>query len=102
MHELGHALAARLAGMRVFALLIGRGPLLAAGHVAGTQVAWRLFPTTGVTFAASRAPTRGRVLLYVCGGVLANAVVALVVLAASGGAGAKRPPSRLTSGPRPS
>jgi hypothetical protein len=47
LHELAHALAARLLGVRVWGITLGRGPVLWEGHVGGCQVRVALLPLHG-------------------------------------------------------
>ena len=51
IHELGHLLAARWAGIRVFEVSIGQGPLLffLEGPHTGTLYTFRLLPWDGYT-----------------------------------------------------
>lgn len=47
LHELAHALAARLLGVRVWAISLGRGPLLWEGMIGGCRVRVALLPLHG-------------------------------------------------------
>lgn len=47
VHELGHALMARLLGVRVWSISLGRGPLLWEGRIGHCQVRVALFPIHG-------------------------------------------------------
>ena len=47
VHELGHALVARLLGVRVWSISLGRGPVLWQGKVGYSQVRVALFPIHG-------------------------------------------------------
>jgi membrane-associated protease RseP (regulator of RpoE activity) len=47
VHELGHALMARLLGVRVWSIVLGRGPILWRGKIGHSQVRVALFPIHG-------------------------------------------------------
>jgi hypothetical protein len=47
VHELGHALMARLLGVRIWSISLGRGPVLWAGTVGQCRVRLALFPIHG-------------------------------------------------------
>jgi regulator of sigma E protease len=47
VHELGHALVARLLGVRVWSISLGRGPRLWEGRIGHTQVRIAPFPIHG-------------------------------------------------------
>jgi membrane-associated protease RseP (regulator of RpoE activity) len=47
VHELGHALMARLLGVRVWSISLGRGPLLWQGRIGHSHVRVALFPIHG-------------------------------------------------------
>ena len=47
LHELAHALAARVLGIRVWGISLGRGPVLWEGMVGGCQVRVSLLPLHG-------------------------------------------------------
>jgi membrane-associated protease RseP (regulator of RpoE activity) len=47
LHELAHALAARVLGIRVWGITLGRGPVLWEGMVGGCQVRVALLPLHG-------------------------------------------------------
>src|ERR1044071_9164234 len=47
VHELGHALMARLLGVRVWSIALGRGPVLWQGKLGHTRVRVALFPIHG-------------------------------------------------------
>lgn len=49
-HELGHAIAARLVGLEVGAIVIGVGPKLWRGELFGTAVTLHAWPLSGLTF----------------------------------------------------
>ena len=47
LHELGHALVARLLGVRVWGISVGKGPILWRGRVGGCRVRLALVPIAG-------------------------------------------------------
>ena len=47
VHELGHALVARLVGVRIWGISVGKGPLLWRGMVGGCRVRLALLPIAG-------------------------------------------------------
>jgi membrane-associated protease RseP (regulator of RpoE activity) len=47
IHELGHALVARLLGVRVWSISLGRGPVLWQGRIGHSHVRLALFPVHG-------------------------------------------------------
>ena len=47
VHELGHFLAAKWVGIRVYEFAIGMGPLLFSRERGGTKYSLRLFPIGG-------------------------------------------------------
>ncbi|HTX22686.1 MAG TPA: site-2 protease family protein [Candidatus Aquilonibacter sp.] len=77
LHELGHAIAGRLAGIRVFGIEIGKGPVVYEFLVA--RIRWRVRAiafggiTRGVPFTAHLF--RLKELIYVLGGPATNAVL---------------------------
>ncbi|MGL6097204.1 MAG: M50 family metallopeptidase [Fimbriiglobus sp.] len=81
VHELGHAVAARLVGLTVTSVGTGIGSVVAHGQVAGTilYVAARA-PFQGITFAAfTPRTTRRQMAVFFLGGIVANAVVATAI-----------------------
>ncbi len=54
IHELGHALAARLVGWRVLEIVIGFGKPVKRFHVGGTRIELRMFPLEGFVVPAPR------------------------------------------------
>src|SRR5688500_8560806 len=46
-HELGHALAARMVGVRIWGIRLGMGPTVWSGTVQGTRLHLALFPLLG-------------------------------------------------------
>jgi hypothetical protein len=82
-HELGHVLLARLVGMHVTGIEIGRGRLVADFSRLGFQWQFRAVPLGGLAFAA---PPDGRWVrlrysAFILGGPLANVLLILVGLA---------------------
>ncbi|MFZ5861496.1 MAG: M50 family metallopeptidase [Nitrospirota bacterium] len=78
-HELGHAIAARIVGFRVFKVVIGYGPILLTRKYLGWQWEFRPLPIGGVTVAASPLPRlyRTREFLLVLAGPLVNVIFAV-------------------------
>jgi len=76
-HELGHALAARLVGMRVHSICIGSGPTLAEFTAGGVHVECKLVPLGGATMASHRTTyfARSRQWLMVAAGPAVNAAL---------------------------
>ncbi|HEU4624229.1 MAG TPA: site-2 protease family protein [Steroidobacteraceae bacterium] len=54
-HELGHAVAARLVGLTVGAIVIGVGRKLWSGEIFGTAVTLHAWPLSGLTFLGSQS-----------------------------------------------
>ncbi|MBL8724561.1 MAG: RIP metalloprotease RseP [Planctomycetes bacterium] len=93
VHELGHLLAARLAGVRVEVFSLGFGPRLAGVVLRGTDYRLSLVPFGGYVMVAGQDPgdrryparealhskTVGQRALFWSGGVLMNVLFALVV-----------------------
>src|SRR5207302_6058517 len=82
-HELGHAVCGKLAGFLVTACGTGVSRLLFRVRIGGTDyyLAWRQ-PLQGLTFAQvpSLLPSRGRMALFLSGGILAHAALVLLSL----------------------
>lgn len=86
-HELGHAIAARLAKMEVFRITFGRGRQLAHWYFRGIVIEWRALPASGSVVSASldlRA-WRLRRLVVVSGGPIANLLLCWAAIEAGGG-----------------
>lgn len=92
VHELGHYLAARRAGVQVEVFALGFGPRLAGFRRGGTDYRLSLLPLGGYVLVAGEnlsgpprpgelmsATRRGRLLFY-AGGILMNFAFALLVL----------------------
>jgi len=80
-HELGHALAARLLGMRLFGVTLGTGWLRRRWRVAGLRLDWRGPPSGGFTHAgpARAEGARWRMAALAVAGPAANVLLALAV-----------------------
>ena len=101
IHELGHFLAARLAGVRVEVFSLGFGPRLCGVVLGGTDFRLSLVPFGGFVMVAGQDPsdyrypereclyakTIGQRMLFWSGGVLMNALFALVTFPLVFGAG---------------
>jgi membrane-associated protease RseP (regulator of RpoE activity) len=112
VHELGHALVARLLGVRVWSIALGRGPVLWHGKIGHTQVRVALFPihgevrlydgdaeglgyeeaATGGTRFAWKAGPSWRAPLITLAGTLGNLLTAKAVLAFWAAGPRPRPP----------
>lgn len=76
LHELGHVLAARLLGFRVYSVTLGQGPLLFARRWGRADLMLRALPLGGYTEAGATGPRllMPRAALFVAAGPLANAL----------------------------
>ena len=75
IHEIGHAIAGRLVGLDVVAIVLGHGRTVWSGHVAGVPIDVRAWPTVGgaTLFGTTRSTwLRFRMFVAVLGGPLAN------------------------------
>ncbi|HEX6839942.1 MAG TPA: site-2 protease family protein [Stellaceae bacterium] len=82
-HEFGHAAAGRLVGMKVVAITIGSGPILATRLAHNVKVELRTFLLLGgMTLAYHQIPNPGkwRHAVVLVGGALGNVVVVAVVV----------------------
>lgn len=81
-HELGHALSARLLGLRVYRISAGIGPELWTGRLLGGRIEIRRYPFGGYTVALDdREPGfRLRRWIHIACGPLVNAVLIAAVL----------------------
>src|SRR5688572_22083620 len=59
-HELGHALAGRLLGLRVWRIVVGSGPTLAKHKVFATELQLGSIPIGGLTFLHPESQTAVR------------------------------------------
>jgi hypothetical protein len=86
VHELGHVIAGRTAGIAVHSAGTGTGGWVACARVGGVRLyAATRNPFQGITFAEQGLiPHRGRVAVLYAGGIVANTVVAAVTFAAVG------------------
>ncbi|MCB9736907.1 MAG: M50 family metallopeptidase [Deltaproteobacteria bacterium] len=76
-HELGHVVAAKLLGLRVRAVEVGLGRVLASGRVLGVALTLRVYPVSGLTrvrFDTARH-YRARLAGLVLGGPAVHALV---------------------------
>jgi tetratricopeptide (TPR) repeat protein len=80
-HEAGHALAARLLGMRLFQVSIGYGKPVYERNVGDVLITLNKYPYGGFTIASSRTKSwfRSRYLLFIAAGPLANFLLAAAV-----------------------
>lgn len=84
LHELGHILAARLVGLRVFGIEIGYGRIIADFRFAGLRWQFRGLPFGGSAHAYQRSTNFYRLkdTLFILGGPATNALL-VVFLAAT-------------------
>jgi tetratricopeptide (TPR) repeat protein len=80
VHEIGHAIAARLVGARVRSIRIGIAGKAVSFELGGTKISVHPLPLGGLTIA--RTASRSRNIAFVMGGSVANAVVGGALLAA--------------------
>jgi len=86
VHELGHAVSARAAGLHVISATVGTGPAYLVARVGKTRVELRRYAFTGglVRFVDIRDDqARWRKFLATAGGPLANILMAAVALSAA-------------------
>lgn len=85
VHELGHLLAGRLAGLRFHLLIIG--PLQVRQATAGWQLRWQrglgFFNGMAASLPTSRQRLRQRMMLFAAGGPLASLTLTLLALLAA-------------------
>ena len=77
-HELGHAVAARLVGMKVIGIVVGSGPVLAARQWQGIRFDIRRYLLAGgrtVAYPQIEPPTKWRHVVFLLGGVSANVLL---------------------------
>ena len=84
LHELGHALAAQLAGFRVFRIEIGRGRIVREFMRWGFRWQFRAMPFGGCAYGAPRDSHayRWRESAFILGGPLVNALLLVGAVAA--------------------
>jgi membrane-associated protease RseP (regulator of RpoE activity) len=84
LHELGHALMGRATGFVVTSFGLGTRRPWCVIPVGGAQVFFcPIRPFQGITFAFASQfnPSRGRLALYLAGGILAHGLLAVLALA---------------------
>ncbi len=84
VHEFGHWCAATLVGYKVVRVAVGTGPTIAARRYGSTVWELRRFLFSGghtLSYSQSSAAKKWRHALMLLGGITANAVVALALLA---------------------
>jgi tetratricopeptide (TPR) repeat protein len=81
LHEAGHALAARLLGMRLLAVVLGMGPVRWRRRLFGIPIEWRAVPAGGTTFAppTQAEGARWKMAVLALAGPAANVVGVLAV-----------------------
>jgi len=81
-HELGHALAAKLLGMRVHAICIGTGRTLFAFHALGIQFEIKLIPLASTTMTLHKTTyfARTREWFKVAAGPLVNLTLFIIAI----------------------
>ena len=84
LHEIGHIVAARIAGLRVFGIEIGHGRTVADFRFGGLRWQFRAFPFGGFAHANSRTSDfyRLRQSFFILGGPAVNALLVFVSVAA--------------------
>jgi tetratricopeptide (TPR) repeat protein len=77
VHELGHALAGRLLGLRVWRIVVGSGPTLAKHKVFATELQLGAIPIGGLTFLhpESQTAVRSRYWLSIAAGPATTATL---------------------------
>lgn len=83
LHELGHALMARLVRLRLHAIMLGAGPIVAKTAIGRISLTLRLLPISGCVAASPTCredATRWRLMLFALGGPLANVLPLPVLL----------------------
>jgi hypothetical protein len=80
-HELGHALAARLLGMRLFQVSIGFGKVAYERRVGDFSIVIKNLPYGGLTLASHRTASwyRARHFLFIAAGPVANLLLAACI-----------------------
>ncbi len=80
IHELGHAVAARLLGGHVAGVVIGFGRQRWSGRVGGIEFEWRSIPIEGFTLTRGVEGRFSRALVYLAGPVAEIAVSGIIVV----------------------
>ena len=82
LHELGHAIAGRSCGMRVFGIEIGKGRIVYEFHVKHLRWCVRDIPFGGVTYGVSHSARLFQIkqFFYILGGPLVNGIIFFVAL----------------------
>jgi hypothetical protein len=84
VHEAGHLVCALVTGIPVRQMTVGAGPLLFRRRFGETRFELRLLPTLGfVVNYPSAIVHRGRIALFLLGGVLANAAAVVAIAIAT-------------------
>ena len=80
-HELGHALAAKLVGFRVFRIEIGSGRILWAWKLWGFRWIIHALPMGGFAYAAARSARAFRIrqIIFVLGGPVSNGLLVVAL-----------------------
>jgi len=80
-HELGHALAARFLGLRLFSIAIGSGPAICECRAGDITVRFNAMPYGGRTLAQSQSMAwyRLKYFLYIAAGPLINFLAAAMI-----------------------
>ncbi len=81
IHELGHALAARLTGQKVIAINFGRGKNIFSKKIFGTYLDFKKVPAGGLTFYLPEPSSffRTKIMITTAAGPLINLLVAWIV-----------------------
>jgi tetratricopeptide (TPR) repeat protein len=80
-HELGHAIAARLVGAHVLAIIIGHGKIVFELKFPGQTITFKLIPMGGFTISAHKNKSLFRLKKFIVAlaGPLANILLALIL-----------------------
>jgi tetratricopeptide (TPR) repeat protein len=82
LHEIGHAVAGRLAGLRVFGVEIGHGRIVYDFFLGGLRWRFRTLPFGGCAHGASHTAEfyRTKNCVFVLGGPLANVILLAIAI----------------------
>jgi tetratricopeptide (TPR) repeat protein len=82
LHELGHAVAGRAAGFRIFAIEIGQGRIVYDFFLGKVRWCFRAIPFGGLTHGVPRTMEyyRSRRCVFIIGGPLVNAILTLIAI----------------------